>query len=84
MLMGLFRNKSTEARFVKEGNLKKDEMNEIIKTKLKDLGPITFHEIAVTIMYCLCVVIWITSKPYLFPGWVDIYPLLLKEREIIR
>lgn len=84
MLMGLFRTQSIEAQFVELGNLKRHEMSTVIKTKLNDLGSITFHEIIVTIMYFLCIIIWITSKPYLFPGWVDIYPYLLKENEIIR
>ncbi|XP_004450007.1 solute carrier family 13 member 2 isoform X2 [Dasypus novemcinctus] len=41
----------------------------VIRTEQKLLGPMTFAEKAVTVLFVLLVLLWFTRNPGFFPGW---------------
>lgn len=48
---------------------KENEVKNIIRKKFKELGVITFHEIAVFILFIICVMLWFFRDPGFIPGW---------------
>jgi len=44
---------------------------ELIREKCKALGPLTFHEISVLVVFCLLVLLWFFRKPGFIPGWAS-------------
>lgn len=40
--------------------------------KYHDLGKMTFHEKAVSCMFVIVVVLWVTRKPGFVKGWHDL------------
>ncbi|KAL6047573.1 hypothetical protein STEG23_007684, partial [Scotinomys teguina] len=44
---------------------------QVIKTQHKLLGPMSFAEITVTVLFIILVVLWFTREPGFFPGWGD-------------
>ncbi|EDM05354.1 solute carrier family 13 (sodium-dependent dicarboxylate transporter), member 2, isoform CRA_b [Rattus norvegicus] len=44
---------------------------QVIKTQYRLLGPMSFAEKTVTVLFVLLVVLWFTREPGFFPGWGD-------------
>lgn len=54
---------------------------QVIQTENRLLGPMTFAEKAVTILFVLLVVLWFTREPGFFLGWADVaFPKVDGER----
>ncbi|GAB6030174.1 hypothetical protein CHUAL_005850 [Chamberlinius hualienensis] len=47
----------------------------IVKVKYDDLGPITFHEICVLVLFIAVVLLWFFRDPQFIPGWASLFPL---------
>lgn len=45
---------------------------QVIQKEHKQLGPMTFAEKAVTILFVLLVLLWFTREPGFFPGWGNV------------
>ncbi|XP_046440679.1 solute carrier family 13 member 5-like [Daphnia pulex] len=45
------------------------EVKKMIRRKFRDLGPMTFHEGAVLILFIICVMLWFFRDPGFVPGW---------------
>ncbi|OXA47481.1 hypothetical protein Fcan01_17628 [Folsomia candida] len=43
-----------------------------LSQKLKDLGPLSFHEKAISVIFGLTVLLWFTRDPQVFPGWQEV------------
>ncbi|KAL1779570.1 solute carrier family 13 member 2 [Sigmodon hispidus] len=50
---------------------KKQAALQVIKTQHKLLGPMSFAEVTVTVLFIILVVLWFTREPGFFPGWGD-------------
>lgn len=72
--MGMFRKNSEDAKLVQQGQENTNVIRNVIKTKLQDLGPISFQELCVLILFIICVFLWLLRKPQIFKGWGDLYP----------
>ncbi|KAL3276677.1 hypothetical protein HHI36_012047 [Cryptolaemus montrouzieri] len=69
--LGLFRPKSKDAQSINVGEEGTTIAKGVISDKLKELGPMTFHEIAVLLCFILAVCLWIFREPQSFPGWPE-------------
>ncbi|XP_066119344.1 solute carrier family 13 member 2 isoform X1 [Saccopteryx bilineata] len=45
---------------------------QVIQKEHKQLGPMTFAEKAVTVLFVLLVILWFTREPGFFPGWGNV------------
>uniref|UniRef100_T1JGI6 Citrate transporter-like domain-containing protein n=1 Tax=Strigamia maritima TaxID=126957 RepID=T1JGI6_STRMM len=45
------------------------QLKVVLKRKYAELGPISYHQIVVCIVFVLLVLVWISREPVLFPGW---------------
>lgn len=48
-------------------------MIKVIRQKFKDLGPMTFHEAAVLVLFIICVLLWFFRDPGFIPGWSQFF-----------
>lgn len=71
VFMGLFRPNSPEAKQTKIGPQGELVARKLIKQKLDEMGPITFHEVAVGTLFILSVFLWFFRKPQFIPGWAE-------------
>ncbi|ALC46330.1 CG33934 [Drosophila busckii] len=69
--MGLFRPKSKIGQEVKAGSENKDVVKAVVQERYKNLGRMTCHEIQVTILFILMIVLLFTRKPGFVKGWGD-------------
>ncbi|XP_072745354.1 protein I'm not dead yet-like [Anoplolepis gracilipes] len=69
MYMGLFRPESKDARAIDIGQQGERVAAAVIEKKYKDLGPITWHESSVGILFILVVFLWFFRSPGFMPGW---------------
>lgn len=69
--MGLFRPHSEDAKAVNIGEEGEKVTRNVIKQKLKDMGPMSFHELMVAILFVLAIVMWLFRKPMFMPGWAE-------------
>jgi hypothetical protein len=44
-------------------------VKKMIRKKFNDLGPVTFHEAAVLVLFLICVMLWFFRDPGFVPGW---------------
>lgn len=68
LFMGLFRKSSGVQKQTKE-QLKAVE--EVIATKYRELGVMTFHEGSVMFLFLSVVVLWFFRAPEFIPGWAE-------------
>ena len=59
----LYKSKSTKEKTAK--------VREIIHTRFKEQGPLTFHQIGVLVIFVGVVILWFFRKPEFMPGWAD-------------
>ncbi|KAI4483035.1 hypothetical protein M0804_008090 [Polistes exclamans] len=70
--LGFLRPKSKDAEAARIGPEGEKVANRVIKEKLKQIGPMSFHEIAVSILFLTCIVLWIFRTPGFITGWADL------------
>ncbi|XP_001979463.3 protein I'm not dead yet 2 [Drosophila erecta] len=70
--MGLFRPKSKTGQAISEANKNRKVMEEVLRQRHIDLGPMSCHEIQMSIAFGLMIVLLITRKPGFFPGWMTL------------
>lgn len=44
----------------------------LIGRKLKEMGPMSFHEKAVGLLFLLSVILWFFRKPQFIVGWAEL------------
>ena len=54
---------------------KKEIVKRVIRRKFDELGPITFHELSVLILFCICVLLWFFRNPQFITGWGSFFPV---------
>ncbi|GFT46583.1 hypothetical protein NPIL_487991 [Nephila pilipes] len=57
----------------------KKSLNEIIKKKHEELGPMTFQEKAVAVLFFLLVMLWIFRNPHFISGWGKFFPIKISD-----
>jgi sodium-dependent dicarboxylate transporter 2/3/5 len=67
----LFRKKKEEDK-KKTSEEQAKIVREVISIKYKELGPMTFHEGSVLILFIIVVFLWFFRKPEFIPGWAEI------------
>ncbi|CAH2016318.1 unnamed protein product [Acanthoscelides obtectus] len=69
--MGLFRPNSKDAidnRVGKEGEAIARKM---INQQIEEMGPMSFHEICVAILFVIAIGLWFFRSPQFMPGWAE-------------
>lgn len=69
LFIGLFRKKKEDKKKTSEEQAK--IVREVISVKYKELGPMTFHEGSVLILFIIVVFLWFFRKPEFIPGWAE-------------
>ena len=66
----LFRKKrqAKKKRSEEEAKIVRD----VISVKYEELGPMTFHEGSVLILFIIVVLLWFFRKPEFIPGWAEV------------
>lgn len=72
LFMGLFRPNSVEAKKIRIGHQGEAVARKLIKQKVDEMGPMSFHEIAVAMMFILSVLLWFFRKPQFIVGWAEL------------
>ncbi|ELT97227.1 hypothetical protein CAPTEDRAFT_162250 [Capitella teleta] len=54
-----------------------DSTNDVIRSEIKKMGPMSFAEKAVLAHFVILAVLWLTGEPEFVPGWADL-PFLKK------
>ncbi|KAH8344368.1 hypothetical protein KR084_010257 [Drosophila pseudotakahashii] len=70
--MGLLRPKSKTGRLIKEANVNRKLLEDVLRQRHKDLGPMSCHEIQILILFGIMILLLITHRPGFFPGWSDL------------
>lgn len=73
LYMGLFRPKSSAAQEFKASEEETSVAKDYIVEKLKSIGWISFHEIAVAVCFVVAILLWVLRQPQFFPGWADLW-----------
>ncbi|XP_066601346.1 protein I'm not dead yet-like [Prorops nasuta] len=68
---GLFRPKSRDARNASIGVEGEEITNQVIQQRFTELGPMSFHEKGVAVLFILCVLLWLLRQPGYMPGWAQ-------------
>nr|XP_022906389.1 protein I'm not dead yet [Onthophagus taurus] len=71
MYMGMFRPNSEDAKRIRLGKQGEQVAQKVIRQKLEEMGPISFHEAMVGLMFVLAVFLWFFRKPQFIPGWTE-------------
>ncbi|EZA59528.1 hypothetical protein DMN91_011334 [Ooceraea biroi] len=69
MYMGLFRPKSKDARAIDIGQQGERVAAAVIEKRYKELGPISWHESSVGVLFILVVILWFFRSPGFMQGW---------------
>ncbi|XP_033164238.1 protein I'm not dead yet 2 [Drosophila mauritiana] len=70
--MGLFRPNSKTGKIISEANTNRKLMEDVLRQRHIDLGPMSCHEIQMAIAFAFMIVLLITRKPGFFTGWSDL------------
>ncbi|KAK3927108.1 Protein I'm not dead yet [Frankliniella fusca] len=68
LFMGLFRKSSGKQKQTPE---QLEAIEELIATKYRELGDMTFHEGSVLFLFLVVVVLWFFRAPEFIPGWAE-------------
>lgn len=71
LFMGLFRKK-TEDEKLKSSSERTKIVREVINVKYKELGPMTFHEGSVLVLFIIVIFMWFFRQPEFIPGWAEV------------
>ena len=66
----LFRKKRETKKKTSEEQAK--IVREVISVKYEELGPMSFHEGSVLILFIIVVLLWFFRKPEFIPGWAEV------------
>lgn len=69
MYMGLFRPESKDARAIDIGQQGERVAAAVIEKRYKELGPISWHESSVGVLFIFVVILWFFRSPGFMPGW---------------
>lgn len=69
--MGLFRKNSKTGQEVQKGTENKEMLRNIVKTRYKELGNWTCHEIQITVIFTIMVLLLFFAKPGFMKGWTE-------------
>lgn len=69
MYMGMFRPESKDARAIDIGAQGETVAAAVIQKKYKELGPITWHESSVGVLFVTVVLLWFFRSPGFARGW---------------
>ncbi|KAB0791695.1 hypothetical protein PPYR_03496 [Photinus pyralis] len=67
--LGLFRPKSKDAQCIRVGKQGEYVAQKVIRQKMVEMGPMTFHEISVAILFGIAVLLWFFRQPQFIRGW---------------
>lgn len=70
--MGLFRPNSNDAKKIKVGTQGETVARKLIRQKIDEMGPMSFHEGAVAALFVLSVLLWFFRKPQFIVGWAEL------------
>ncbi|XP_025162254.1 protein I'm not dead yet-like [Harpegnathos saltator] len=70
--LGYLRPRSKDAQLAAIGAEGEAITRQVIQEKYKDLGPLSFHESGVTVLFIMCVLLWIFRKPEFIVGWAEL------------
>ncbi|XP_011686288.1 PREDICTED: protein I'm not dead yet-like isoform X1 [Wasmannia auropunctata] len=70
--LGYLRPRSKDAEMARIGAEGEAIANQVISQNLKNLGPMTFHEISVAILFTGCIFLWVFRAPGFVRGWSEI------------
>ncbi|XP_049824489.1 protein I'm not dead yet-like isoform X2 [Aethina tumida] len=70
--MGLFRPNSADAKKIRVGKQGEQVARKLIKQKIAELGPMSFHEMAVAALFALSVLLWFFREPHFITGWAEL------------
>lgn len=73
LYMGLFRPNSSAAQEFRASTEDTLAAKTYIEEKLRTMGWISFHEIAVAICFVTAILLWVLRQPQFFPGWADLW-----------
>lgn len=59
----------------RSGQLNHEAVGQAIRKRYDDLGPISFHEVAVLAIFIVTVLLWFFRDPYVVTGWASFFPL---------
>ncbi|XP_046740192.1 protein I'm not dead yet-like [Diprion similis] len=71
MYMGMFRPNSKDAQAINIGSEGEKIATRIIEQKYRDLGPITWHELSVGVLFVFVILLWFFRNPGFVTGWPD-------------
>ncbi|XP_035229237.1 solute carrier family 13 member 5-like isoform X2 [Stegodyphus dumicola] len=60
-------------------NEMKESFKQIIAKKHEELGPMTFQEKAVSVLFLLLVMLWIFRDPHFISGWGNAFPVKISD-----
>lgn len=72
LFMGMFRPKSEDAKRIRVGQQGELVARKLIRQKMDEMGPMSFHEIAVGLCFVLSVLLWFFRKPQFIVGWAEL------------
>lgn len=70
--LGLLRPMSKDAKTISTGVQGEELARAVIKQQLVDMGPMSFHEISVALMFILAILLWFLRKPQFVVGWTEL------------
>ncbi|KAG5317927.1 INDY1 protein, partial [Acromyrmex heyeri] len=70
--LGYLRPHSKDAEMARIGIEGETVANQVISQNLKNLGPMTFHEISIALLFMGCIFLWIFRAPGFVRGWSEI------------
>ncbi|XP_067217376.1 protein I'm not dead yet-like isoform X2 [Linepithema humile] len=70
--LGYLRPHSKDAEMARIGAEGEAIANQVISDNLKNLGPMTFHEISVATLFTGCIFLWVFRAPGFVRGWSEV------------
>lgn len=49
-------------------------VKKLLKQQYEDLGPMTFHQAIIAILFALLILLWFFRDPGFIPGWISLFP----------
>ena len=49
-------------------------VKKLLKKQYEYLGPMTFHQAIIAILFSLLILLWFFRDPGFIPGWISLFP----------